>query len=527
MDASSLIFIVMGFTAGVVVVLGGLRLYGGMLGARARRGAKREAERILSRAHGRVSRMKRDSESRIKEQESRHRRQMEQKARKARAQLDQKEQEQLKQQKQLKASLQRKIEEVAQRRKALEHKQVECEEFSSQLKKKQSFLQKELLECQQKLELVANMSRDEALSELKNSLVQQAKSEVAEDVYRLEKKMRKESQDRVRSVWAKTIARYASDVATERTTQAVQLTSDEMKGKIIGREGRNIRSLESACGVDIIVDETPETVIISSFDPLRRQVAHMALEHLMLDGRVHPARIEEVVDKVRRELMGTLKQEAEQVVVDLGLSGFHHEVLSVLGKLKFRHVGEQNVLSHSVEVAYVSGLLAGEIGTSVSLARRAGLLHDIGLGVPHWVEGSSFDAGAKFLKKWGESDKVVEVLRGMAFGSHHQGLLGHLVQAANNFSEARPGTKRSVVENYIRRLSDLEAVGNSFDGVVRTFALQAGKEIRVLVDSGTITDAQASVLSQDIVNKIERELSFTGDIKVSVIRHTRMVEYAK
>lgn len=305
------------------------------------------------------------------------------------------------------------------------------------------------------------------------------------------------------------------------------LTSDEMKGKIIGREGRNIRTLEAHCGVDLIVDDTPEAVVISGFDPIRRELARRTIEKLMEDGRVHPARIEEVVDKQKAELARTMKEEGDKVIVELGLPNMHAELVKIIGSLKYRSSHGQNLLNHSLEVAYISGLLASELGVNVKLARRAGLLHDIGKGVEHTIEGSHAIVGAEVAKKYNESEEVCHAIR-----SHHDeekpsSILAWIVYTANILSNSRPGARRPNMDSYINRLMDLESIGNSFEGVLKTYALQAGREVRVLVESSQVTDDQSSMLARDVVRKIEREVPQAGTVKVTVVRETRSVEHAR
>jgi ribonuclease Y len=305
------------------------------------------------------------------------------------------------------------------------------------------------------------------------------------------------------------------------------LTSEEMKGKIIGREGRNIRTLEALCGVDLIVDDTPEAVVISGFDPVRRELAKRTIEKLMEDGRVHPARIEEVVEKQKTELNKVLRDEGEKSCVELGITNIHAEIQKAIGSLKFRHTHTQNLLNHAMETAYLAGVMAGEIGVNVGLARRAGLLHDIGKSVDHTVEGSHAIVGADFAKKFGETEAVCHAIR-----AHHNeeaptSVLAHIVQAANLMSKSRPGSRRPGMDNFINRLADLESIGNSFDGVMRTFAVQAGREVRVIVEASKVTDDLAVMLSRDIARKIEREMPHLGQVKIAVVRETRSVEMAR
>ena len=312
-----------------------------------------------------------------------------------------------------------------------------------------------------------------------------------------------------------------------KTITTIPLPNDELKGKIIGREGRNIRAIESLCGVDLIIDETPEAVVISGFDPVRREVARRSLEKLMEDGRIHPGRIEEVIDKTKKDIFKYIRSEGERACMELGLQGINQEIHKTLGSLRYRTSYAQNNYSHSLEVGMLAGLMAAEIGVDVKDARRAGLFHDLGKAMDHSIEGSHAVIGADFAKRHGEPENICHAIR-----SHHEDekprtLLAYLVQAADAMSSARPGARKSIMENYIQRLEDLESVANSFDGVERTFAIQAGREIRVIVDSSRVTDEQAVMLSRDIAKKIEKELKYPGQIKIAVVRETRAVEHAR
>jgi ribonuclease Y len=300
-----------------------------------------------------------------------------------------------------------------------------------------------------------------------------------------------------------------------------------MKGKIIGREGRNIRTLEALCGVDLIVDDTPEAVVISGFDPVRRELAKRTIEKLMEDGRVHPARIEEVVEKQKSELTKSIKEEGDRVVMELGVPNIHPEIVKLIGSLKYRSSHAQNILNHSMEVAYIAGLLAGELGVNVKLARRAGILHEIGRAIEHTAEGSYAIVGSEWAKKYGESEEICHAIR-----AHHEdekptSVLAWIIHAANILSSTRPGARRPHMDAYIHRLEDLESIGNSFDGVLKTFAMQAGKEVRVMVESAKVTDDQSLMLARDIARKIEREVPHSGQVKVTVVRESRSVEHAR
>jgi ribonuclease Y len=323
------------------------------------------------------------------------------------------------------------------------------------------------------------------------------------------------------------VKRYAGEYVTEKTVSVVNLPNDEMKGRIIGREGRNIRAIEAATGVDLIVDDTPEAVILSGFNPVRREVAKIALERLIDDGRIHPARIEEVVAKVNKEVEAAIKEAGEQVAFDVGVHGINHELIKLIGRLKYRSSYAQNVLQHSREVSFLCGVMAAELGLNVKQAKRAGLLHDIGKAVDHEVEGPHALIGADLAKKYGESSQVIH-----AIIAHHEEVqpetvLAVLVQAADTLSGARPGARQEMLESYVKRLEELEKIALSFNGVNKSYAIQAGREIRIMVDAKVIDDDQAFIVSRDVAKKIEKELTYPGQIKVTVIRETRAVEYAK
>ena len=374
---------------------------------------------------------------------------------------------------------------------------------------------------------IAGIAEDEAKKLLMESLESEARMEAAKSLARIENEMKMEADRKGKNILALAISRYAGDYVADRTVSMVPLPSDEMKGRIIGREGRNIRAIEAATGIDIIIDDTPEAVILSGFNPVRREVARQALLQLIGDGRIHPGRIEEVVEKVTKELEVTMREAGEQATFDVGAHGVHMEIIKLLGRLKYRTSYGQNVLQHSLEVSFLCGIMASELGVDVKLAKRAGLLHDIGKAVDHEVEGSHAVIGRDLAKKYGESEEVA-----YAIGAHHEdqpplSVIDVLVQSADALSGARPGARKEMLQSYVKRLEDLEAIANDFDGVEKSYAIQAGRDLRIIVDSKKIKDEDATLLSQDIARSIESKLTYPGQIRVTVIRETRVVEYAK
>ncbi|MGV1099522.1 ribonuclease Y [Thiovibrio sp. JS02] len=408
------------------------------------------------------------------------------------------------------------------------------------LKKEQSFAREEealgrrqkeidnIVEEQRfQLEKISGISCDEAKKQLIESIESEARMEAAKMVVKIENEMKMQADKKAKDIIALAISRYAGDYVAEKTVSVVPLPNEEMKGRIIGREGRNIRAIEAATGIDIIIDDTPEAVILSGFNPVRREIARQSLERLITDGRIHPARIEEIVLKVGEELEVTMREAGEQATFDVGAHGVNLELIKLLGRLKYRTSYGQNVLQHSLEVAFLCGVMAAELGIDVKRAKRAGLLHDIGKAVDHEIEGSHASIGADLAKKYGEASDIVH-----AIAAHHEdvppeSVLDVLVQSADALSGARPGARKEMLESYVKRLEDLEKIANSFKGVEKSYAIQAGREVRIIVDSGMINDAEAMIISKDIVKKIEQELTYPGQIRVTVIRETRAVEYAK
>ena len=376
------------------------------------------------------------------------------------------------------------------------------------------------------LENLAGISGEEAKRMLLENMENEAKLEAGKLLKRIEEETKADADKKAKEIIALAIQRYSGEYVAERTVSVVNLPNDEMKGRIIGREGRNIRAIEAATGIDIIIDDTPEAVILSGHNPVRREIAKQSLERLITDGRIHPSRIEEIVAKVEAEVNQSIMDAGERAIFDTGLHGIHKEVQRLIGRLKFRTSYAQNVYSHSMEVAFICGVMASELGIPAKIARRAGLLHDIGKAVDHEVEGPHAAIGADLAKKYGETPKIVA-----AIGQHHDdtpdSILGILVQAADTLSAARPGARKEMLENYIKRLEDLEKIAKGFGGVEKAYALQAGREVRVIVETQAVSDEGAVVLSKDIARQIEKDLTYPGQIKVTVIRESRSVDFAK
>jgi ribonuclease Y len=417
-------------------------------------------------------------------------------------------------------NLDKKIEGLERRERGIVAKEKEAESLRAQM---QDLKQKQI----QQLELISRISSEEAKELLIKAVEDEAKQDVLRRLREIEAQLKKDADEKAQEILSQAVQRCATSVVSESTVSTVPLPGDEMKGRLIGREGRNIRALESATGVDLIIDDTPEAVTISCFDSVRREIARIALEKLIRDGRIHPARIEEMVAVARSEVEATMQAAGEESVHEAGVPGLNPELIKLLGRLKYRFSYGQNVLRHSIEVAHLSGMMASELGFRVDLAKRAGLLHDIGKAVDFQVEGPHAKIGADIVKQWDKSADVVA-----AIAEHHgetgtTSVLGFIVSAADAISGGRPGARRESLEHYIKRLEALEGVANNFPGVEKSFAIQAGREIRILVKPEEIDDLQAMRLARDIVKKIEETLEYPGQIKVTVIRETRTVDYAK
>lgn len=432
------------------------------------------------------------------------------------------------------SEVQRSEHRIVQREETLDKKQAALEKREESLSAKQAELQKQQADLDAgvqrqtvELERIAGMTQDEARQVLTSRIQKEAYHDAASMVRKIESEAREEGDKIARNIVALAIQKCAADHVAESTVSVISLPNDDMKGRIIGREGRNIRALETATGVDLIIDDTPEAIIVSAFDPIRREIARIAVERLITDGRIHPARIEEMVEKARKEVDNQIREAGEQAVFETHQHGLHHELVKLLGRLKYRTSYGQNVLKHSIEVSHLAGMMAAELGVDVQLAKRAGLLHDIGKAVDHEAEGTHVTLGAELARKYRESPDVIHAILAHHNDVEPKTIEAVLVQAADAISAARPGARRESLENYIKRLEQLEEIANSFDGVEKCYAIQSGREIRVMVKPEEITDDGMYVLAKEIAKKIEQSMEYPGQIRVNLIRETRTTEYAK
>jgi len=509
-----------------------------MLDKKVKRTAEREAQRMIQKAKSRSSKIESESKERAKSYEAKAKKRAEEEIKKEKNKVKDLEKSYTTKLGQIKSKEQsaedkikakeREIEDKAkieEQRIIAKEKEIKVREERAQ--KKMQELEVVKTELQQKLETVSGFTKDQAKRELVETLETEAKTEFAQNLSKIEEETKELSEEKAKRIISLAVSRFAGEYAADKTTTVVPLPSEDLKGKVIGKEGRNIRAFESLCGVDLILDEIPDAVVISGFDPVRREVARRSLELLFEDGRIHPAMIEQSINKVKKELFKSIRDDGEKACFELGLTGVHKEILDLIGSLKYRTSYTQNNYTHSIEVGMFAGMMAAEMGEDVKVARRAGLLHDIGKALDHSIEGSHAVIGADFAKKYGEKEVVCHAIR-----SHHEdekpnSVIAHLVSAADALSSARPGARKSTQANYFKRLEDLETIGNSFDGVTRTFALQAGREIRVIVDSGKVNDEQSVMLSRDIAKKITKEMNYPGQIKVMVVRETKAIEHAR
>ncbi len=520
MNLTSLILVsIIFFLCGVIIYLVVKRV----LGVRAIFRARQEAKEILEKVKAEAEKIKQDSSLEAKEKYLNLKAEFERQTREQRMKLNQMERRLVHREE----NLERKLQLLERKEREFSIKERKISLMEKEIEEQKKLYDELVEEARRELERISGLTQEEAKRELAKKIEDEAKLEAVQTLKKIEEETRERSQIIAREIISQAIQRSAAEHVVETTVSVVDLPSDDMKGRIIGREGRNIRALELATGVDIIVDDTPEAVILSSFDPIRRELARLAIEKLVVDGRIHPARIEEVVEKVKGELEQEIKQEGESVVLEFRIQDMHPELVKLLGKLKYRTSYGQNVLQHSKEVAYLAALMAKEIGANATVGLRAGLLHDIGKAVDREVEGTHTELSVELAKKYGESEAVVQ-----AIASHHRdvdfpSIEAVLVQAADTLSAARPGARRELLEAYIKRLEKLEEIAKSYDGVAKAFALQAGREIRIIVESQRISDEKAILAAKEIAQKIKQELEYPGQIKVTVIREMRAVEYAR
>jgi len=507
-----LIYILIGIAVGLVA---GFSFLNSQL-QKERKIAQEEIERVREETLGQVETLRKEALILAKEEVLEERKSLEEEIQRKRKELQNFESRILRREE----MLERKLEQVEKTENLLRRRQEELEKEKEVV---ESIKAREVEE----LSRIANLSWEEARQELLERVEKTLDYEVGVKVKEAEERAKREAGKMAQEVVAQTIQRYAADFTVENTVSVVNLPSDEMKGRIIGREGRNIRTFEMITGVDLIIDDTPEAVLISSFDPIRREVARLALEKLIVDGRIHPARIEELVDKAKLQVEEKIIQEGEQALFDAGVKNVNSELVKLLGKLYFRTSYGQNVLQHSKEVAYFASLMASELGVDTTLAKRAGLLHDIGKALDHEVEGPHAKIGAELASRYGEKKEVVHAIEAHHGEVEAQTVEAVLVQAADAISASRPGARRESLEAYIKRLEKLEKIADGFEGVEKSYAIQAGREIRIMVKPDRIDDARAAKLAYDIARKIEKELEYPGQIKITVIREIRTVEYAK
>ena len=521
MDASLLV--------GIVGLVGGILLALAVVWVRDKKGkaetetAKNTAARILEEAKKDATAIKKEAELHAKDSVLKERAELEKEVRETRRELQNQERR-----------LISKEEGIDKRVDSLDKLQNELGKRDQSLKARERNVEEKVVECERhvdearkQLEQVAGLTRDEAKRSLIDQMLEEAKLESAKRIRVVEEGAKEEAVRRSQKIVALAIERLAGDFVAERSVTVFPLPNDELKGKIIGREGRNIRALEAATGIDLIVDDTPETVVISGHNPIRREIARLSLEKLVSDGRIHPGRIEEVVRKSEQEIEEAIREAGQKAIFDVGVAGVHPEIIKLLGRLKYRYSYAQNVLLHSIEAAFICGAMAAELGLNEKQARRAALLHDIGKAVDHEVEGSHAIIGAELARKYGESPKIVN-----AIAAHHEDvkaetILAPLVDAADALSGARPGARREMMETYTRRLEELERIVNEFKGVEKSYAVQAGREIRIMVQHDIVSDDEASRMAREVARKIENEMTYPGQVKVTVIREMRAVDYAK
>lgn len=478
--------------------------------------AEKEARRILENANKEAENAKKEEIVKAKEEIIKSRNELEEEIRERRSDVQQQEKRLIKKEE----NLDQKIYSVEQKEKKLEQKEEELEKSQEEIQKlKDSQLDE--------LEKIARMSVDEAKGVLLHRVDESLTSEKADRIKKMEDEIKEKSEDTAKNIITYAIQKCAADHTAESTVSIVALPNDDMKGRIIGREGRNIKALENLTGVDFVIDDTPESVVISGFDPLRREVAKVALQKLIDDGRIHPTKIEEMVEKAKEEVAKIIKDEGERASMEAGVINLHSDIINLLGKLKFRTSYGQNVLMHSIEVSNLARMMADELGLDTKLAARAGLLHDIGKALDHDMEGTHVEIGVEILKKYKENDKVINAVQAHHGDVEPQTPEAYLIQAADAISASRPGARRETLEAYIKRLEQLEGIANSFSGVEKSYAIQAGREIRIIVEPEKVSDDQMVIMARDIAKKVEDEMEYPGQIKINVVREKRAIDYAK
>lgn len=478
--------------------------------------AETEAERLVSLAKTEAENLKKEEILKAKEEIMNSKKELDQEIKERRGEIQKQEARII----QKEENLEKRADNYEKKERDLEHQQQEIEKKRNEVSK---LHEQEIVELQR----IASLTEEEAKKTLLAELDKQLTAEKAAMIREKEQQAKEEVTKNAKEILTYTIQKCAADHSQETTVSIVSLPNDDMKGRIIGREGRNIRALETLTGIDLIIDDTPEAVVLSGFDPLRREVAKIALEKLIEDGRIHPAKIEEMVEKAKEEVDNTIKEEGERAVLETGVIGLHPDLVKLLGKLKYRTSYGQNVLNHSIEVSNLARIMADELGLDAKLARRAGLLHDIGKALDHDMEGTHVEIGVEVLKKYKENPLVINAVEAHHGDVEPQTLEAVLVQAADAISASRPGARRETLEAYIKRLQNLEAIADSFDGVEKSFAIQAGREIRIIVKPDKISDNQMTILARDVAKKLENEMDYPGQIKVNVIRETRVTDYAK
>ena len=518
-----------GLIIGLIALLGGIVVAAAVVWGRSKRArsesdaAKNSAARIIEEAKIDAVAIRKEAEIQAKDSVLKERAEFEREVREARRELQNQEKRLLGKEE----VIDRRLESFDKRESELARREQSLKAREKNIEEKTLEGERQIEEARRKLEEVAGLTREEAKRNLIDQMVEEAKHESAKRIRVIEEEAKEEAVRKSQKIVALAIERLAGDFVAERSVTVFPLPNDELKGKIIGREGRNIRALEAATGIDLIVDDTPETVVISGHNPIRREIARLSLEKLVSDGRIHPGRIEDVVRKSEQEIEEAIREAGQKAVFDVGVHGVHPEIIKLLGRLKYRYSYAQNVLLHSIEAAFICGAMAAELGLNEKQARRAALLHDIGKAVDHEVEGSHAIIGAELARKYGESPKIVN-----AIAAHHEDvkaetILAPLVDAADALSGARPGARREMMESYTRRLEELERIVNAFKGVEKSYAVQAGREIRIMVQHDLISDDEAARMAREVARKIENEMTYPGQIKVTVIREMRAVDYAK